>query len=602
MRRRIFVVAMLLAIAIMPCVSAQSITFADVGWDSIKLNNAIAGFVAKNVYGYQWTEIPGSTPIIHEALLKGDVDVVMEEWTDNIPTYIEDRKKGGFVELGVNFSDNYQGFYIPKYVAEANPGLKTVRDLKGYASLFPDPEDSKKGRIFGGIPGWSITEIMGKKVKVYGLDEEYNYVIPGSNAALDSALISAYDRKEPIVSYYWEPTWLLGSYDFVLLQDSPYNAETFPKGIGAAPSVTVTIAVSNAFAKSHPDFCAFLSHYHLSSPLISEGLAHMKETGADHTETAKWLLQQHPELLGSWLDGSDLEKATKALESNGTEKKKLDLFAFPVSLNLDTASVDESVRASATQAGQSGVQKFLTALVGAISWILAHLPWFVFVAGVFFLGWRSQKSIGKGILYALLVCVIGLLGLWQEMLTTLSIVLASVFIALVFGLPFGILISFSKKADKIVRPILDAMQTMPVFVYLIPALLFFGMGAPAAVIATVIYAIVPVIRLTSFGIRNVDPEVVEAAVSFGSTWWQTLCKVQIPQALPTIMTGINQTLMMAMAMVVTCSMIGARGLGMEVLNAVNRIEIGRGLVAGSCVVVMAIVMDRITQGKRGGKA
>lgn len=176
------------------------------------------------------------------------------------------------------------------------------------------------------------------------------------------------------------------------------------------------------------------------------------------------------------------------------------------------------------------------------------------------------------------------------------------FIALVFGLPFGILISFSKKADKIVRPILDAMQTMPVFVYLIPALLFFGMGAPAAVIATVIYAIVPVIRLTSFGIRNVDPEIVEAAVSFGSTWWQTLCKVQIPQALPTIMTGINQTLMMAMAMVVTCSMIGARGLGMEVLNAVNRIEIGRGLVAGSCVVVMAIVMDRITQGKRGGKA
>ena len=121
------------------------------------------------------------------------------------------------------------------------------------------------------------------------------------------------------------------------------------------------------------------------------------------------------------------------------------------------------------------------------------------------------------------------------------------------------------------------------------------MGNASAVIATVIYAIVPVIRLTSLGIRQVDQEVVEAARSFGSTKWQLLCKVQIPQALPTIMTGVNQTLMMAMAMVVTCSMIGARGLGMEVLNAVQRIEIGRGLIAGSCVVVLAIVLDRLTQ-------
>ena len=126
--------------------------------------------------------------------------------------------------------------------------------------------------------------------------------------------------------------------------------------------------------------------------------------------------------------------------------------------------------------------------------------------------------------------------------------------------------------------------------------LLFGLGNASAVIATVIYAIVPVIRLTSLGIRQVDPEVVEAARSFGSTKAQTLFKVQIPQAMPTIMTGVNQTLMMAMAMVVNCSMIGARGLGMEVLNAVNRIEIGRGLVAGACVVILAVVLDRLTQG------
>ena len=192
---------------------------------------------------------------------------------------------------------------------------------------------------------------------------------------------------------------------------------------------------------------------------------------------------------------------------------------------------------------------------------------------------------------AALVAVAGVLaGLAMEN------ILASVVLALVLGLPTGILISNSEKANRILRPVLDTMQTMPVFVYLIPALLLFGLGNASAVIATVIYAIVPVIRLTSLGIRQVDKEVVEAAKSFGSTRWQTLFKVQIPQAIPTIMTGVNQTLMMAMAMVVTCSMIGARGLGMEVLDAVNRVEIGRGLIAGGCVVILAVVLDRLTQG------
>ena len=190
---------------------------------------------------------------------------------------------------------------------------------------------------------------------------------------------------------------------------------------------------------------------------------------------------------------------------------------------------------------------------------------------------------------------IGIIGLWDLMNDTLSIVLAAVFISLLLGFPIGILISGNDKINGFVRPILDTMQTMPVFVYLIPAVLFFGLGKAPAVIATTIYAIVPVIRLTSHGIRQVDKEVVEAARAFGSTKFQTLWKVQIPQALPTIMTGVNQTLMMAMAMVVTCSMIGASGLGMEVLIGVNRIEIGRGLVAGTAVVIVAILMDRITQ-------
>ncbi len=279
------------------------------------------------------------------------------------------------------------------------------------------------------------------------------------------------------------------------------------------------------------------------------------------------------------------------------------LFEFPFTVSLNTDAIDQAVRgfAATHSAFFDGIKGGLTWFVGTINWVFNHIPWLVLVAFVFFLGWKGHKRLRSGIVYSVLLCVIGMFGLWGLMNLTLSIVLAGVTIALVLGLPIGVLLSGSDRANRVARPLLDMMQTMPVFVYLIPAVIFFGMGSASAVIATVIYAMVPVVRLTSLGIRQVNAEVVEAARSFGSTKVQMLFKVQVPQALPTIMTGINQTLMMAMSMVVTCSMIGARGLGNEVLIAVNRIEISRGFIAGSAVVILAILLDRLTQGWFSGK-
>jgi glycine betaine/proline transport system substrate-binding protein len=291
-----------------------ALTFAYVGWDSAELNNTLAGIVAQEVFGYTWEQIPGSTPIMHEALLSGEIDVNMEEWTDNMPTYAGDLADGKFVEVGVNYNDNFQGLYIPRYLADQYPDLKTVQDLADYAALFPDPEGATRGIIYGGIPGWEVTTIMEKKVAAYGLDDAYNYFVPGSQAAMDAALTSAWDRQAPIVAYYWEPTWLMGKYDFVLLEDTPYDPDTYQEGVGACPAVTVSIAVSNDFAVTNPEYCEFLSRYSLPSAIISEALAHMQDTGANHEETARWLLKDaHPELVEQWLTEEQAQTLRAAL-------------------------------------------------------------------------------------------------------------------------------------------------------------------------------------------------------------------------------------------------------------------------------------------------
>ncbi|WP_404815101.1 ABC transporter permease [Psychrobacillus glaciei] len=236
-----------------------------------------------------------------------------------------------------------------------------------------------------------------------------------------------------------------------------------------------------------------------------------------------------------------------------------------------------------------------SAMIKGLEAGLLAIPWWLLIIVIFSLGWYFTSLYG-GLLFALFMFLIGTFNLWPQTMTTISIVLISVILSLVIGIPFGIWTAFSKTMSAIMRPILDAMQTMPSFVYLIPVIFFFPLGNVPAVIATIIYALPPVIRLTELGIRNVDQEIVESAQSFGSSRSQMLLKVELPQALPTIMAGVNQTTMMALAMAVVGSMVGAQGLGERVLYAINRIDISLGFEAGVSIVFLAIIIDRITGG------
>ena len=223
---------------------------------------------------------------------------------------------------------------------------------------------------------------------------------------------------------------------------------------------------------------------------------------------------------------------------------------------------------------------------------------FFIAIGLWRVGWRFAIFATASLL------LIYATGFWDQTVITLGLTLSSTLISLVFGIPLGIWTAKNKHVQMIVRPILDLMQTMPAFVYLIPAAMLFGLGRVPGILSTVIFAMPPAVRLTSLGIRHVNREIVEAGQAFGCTPWQLLYKVQFPNALPSIMQGVNQTIMMALSMVIIASMVGAGGLGNDVLASIQRLDIGLGFESGLSVVLLAIILDRITEsfGRSPGSA
>lgn len=234
-----------------------------------------------------------------------------------------------------------------------------------------------------------------------------------------------------------------------------------------------------------------------------------------------------------------------------------------------------------------GLTHFVEAtLVAAPAWLVAGL--------LCALAW-GRVGPRLAVFTGLALALVAGMDLWPQTMETLALVLSSTAMALVIGLPLGVLAAKRDGAESTLRPVLDFMQTMPAFVYLIPAVMFFGLGRVPGAIATVIFAMPPAVRLTNLGIRSVPVDLVEAGVAFGCTPRQLLVKVELPQALPNIMAGVNQSMMLALSMVVIASMIGAGGLGNEVLRGIQRLDVGLGFESGIGVVLLAIVLDRITQ-------
>ena len=234
------------------------------------------------------------------------------------------------------------------------------------------------------------------------------------------------------------------------------------------------------------------------------------------------------------------------------------------------------------------------ALLSGVEAVLLYPPTLVMIGLLSLLAWQiAGGRLAVATLASLLV--LGLLGIWGESMTTLSLVLTALFFCVLIGLPLGIWLARSDRANQLVRPLLDAMQTTPAFVHLVPVVMLFGIGNVPGVIVTIIFALPPLVRLTNLGIRQVRPDLIEAAQAYGASPWQLLTRVQLPLAMPSIMAGINQALMLSLSMVVIASMIAVGGLGLMVLRGIGRLDMGLATVGGLGIVILAIVLDRLTQ-------
>ncbi|MEZ5839203.1 MAG: ABC transporter substrate-binding protein [Hyphomicrobiales bacterium] len=298
------------------CEVDRPVVFAGLDWDSNAFHTAIASFVLEHGYGCKTDQIPGSTIPLLNGMGRGDIDVTMEVWQDNVKDAWEEAlEKKEVVDLGVNFPDAIQGWFVPKYLTEGADapakGLKGVADLPKFKDVFKDPEEPEKGRFYNCIAGWGCEVINTKKLAAYGLDDSYVNFKPGTGAALSAAIESRIKRKQPIVFYYWGPTWVLGKVgnEVTMLEEPAFDAavwdkistEDNPKEACAYPVVPVIIGANAKFAEAAPGIVAFLKNYETTNAMVSEALAFMQDSGGSADDAARDFLKKNEALWTGWV-------------------------------------------------------------------------------------------------------------------------------------------------------------------------------------------------------------------------------------------------------------------------------------------------------------
>jgi glycine betaine/proline transport system substrate-binding protein len=571
--------------------SCRNVRFSDVGWTDVTATTALVGQLLRNI-GYTPAITVLSVPVTFASLQNKDIDVFLGNW---MPAQEADRGRyvadGSVVVIQPNLEGAKYTLAVPSYTYDA--GLKDFSDIHRFAAEL-------NGSIYGIEPGNDgnrhVLEML--QHDQFGLG---NFKLIESSEQGELAQVErAYRSRQPIVFLAWEPHPMNMRFDLKYLRGGD---EVFGPNYGGATIYTVT---RRGYLAECPNVGRLLHNLKFTLRGESEMMAAILDRHEQPDIAAGEWLKANPTAVKAWLDGVvtyDGRPAYPALAHSGPPPRPGGFEQWIVSHKIPVgdamATAIDAIKTHGTYLFD-GISVVIRGLVNGVTAALRMLPAPALIVGLAALAYALRRSWTLTAFVALALLFILNQGYWIATLETLSLVMVATLASAAIGVPLGIAAAHRPRVFAALRPVLDLMQTLPTFVYLIPTLVLFGLGVVPGLISTVIFALPAPIRLTHLGISSVPRPLIEAGQSFGATPLQLLWKIELPSAAPTIIAGITQCIMLSLSMVVIAALVGAGGLGVPVVRALNSVQVGMGFEAGFTIVLLAIILDRMSRPKERG--
>jgi glycine betaine/proline transport system substrate-binding protein len=571
--------------------SCGNVRFSDVGWTDVTATTALVGQLLRSI-GYHPSITVLSVPVTFASIQNKDIDVFLGNW---MPAQEADRSKyvadGSVVVIRPNLEGAKYTLAVPAYSYEA--GLKDFKDIHRFAGEL-------NHSIYGIEPGNDGNRLVLKMLKQdeFGLGDFK--LIESSEQGELAQVERAYRSKQPIVFLAWEPHPMNMRFELKYLEGGD---DVFGPNYGGATIYTVT---RRGYLEECPNVGRLLRNLKFTLRGESEMMAAILDRHEQPDIAAAEWLKANPTTTKAWLDGVltfDGRPAYAALAHAAPPPRPGGFEQWVVSHKIPVgdamAVAIDAIKTHGTLLFD-GISIVIRGMVDGVTAAMRLLPAPALIAGIAAIAYALRRSWGLTAFVALALLFILNQGYWFATLETLSLVLVATLASAAIGVPLGIAAAHRPRLFAALRPILDLMQTLPTFVYLIPTLVLFGLGVVPGLISTVIFALPAPIRLTHLGISSVPRPLIEAGQSFGATPMQLLWKIELPSAATTIIAGITQCIMLSLSMVVIAALVGAGGLGVPVVRALNSVQVGMGFEAGFTIVLLAIILDRMSRPRERG--
>jgi glycine betaine/proline transport system substrate-binding protein len=566
--------------------ACRTVRLSDVGWTDVTATTALFAVLLERL-GYQPQITVLAVPVTFASMKNKDIDVFLGNW---MPTQEGDSRAyvadGSIEVLGPNLSGAKYTLAVPSYTYDA--GLKSFADIQRFA---PQLKNSIYGIEAGNDGNRLILSML--KQNLFGLGEFK--LIESSEQGMLAEVERAYREHAPIVFLAWDPHPMNMRFDLKYLSGGD---SVFGPNYGGASVYTNTRA---GYSLQCPNLGRLLKNLHFTPRGESQLMASiLDEHQPPQVAAAAWL-KANPAVVGAWLDGVYTFDGRPALDALRGERKAAGGWSFEGWISAHKIPVGDTVAVMIDyikahgRAVFDGVSTLIRGSVDGLTSLLRIIPAPLLIVGVAALSWVLRRSLPLALFVSLALLFIMNQGYWLPTLETLSLVIVAALLSTAIGVPLGIAAAHRPRFYAALRPVLDLMQTLPTFVYLIPTLVLFGLGVVPGLISTVIFALPAPIRLTQLGISSVPESLLEAGQAFGATRLQMLWKIELPCAAPTIVAGITQCIMLSLSMVVIAALVGAGGLGVPVVRALNTVQVGMGFEAGFVIVLLAIILDRISR-------